>query len=214
METVKKTGQFLPVLPLKNVVALPKSIIPVIVGRPLSVKAVEYALKQKKEIFVTAQKSIDTEKPTEKDIYSKGTRAIILQVAKMPNGALKILIEGIARAEITEVLHTSEFIGVLAKDTPSIQPAKKLEQQALWRNLYTLFKTYIKANPAISGDLLKTLKGPEDLDYLTDTISVQLNLNFKERQHILETTDLKQRSIRLSALIQDELEILKTEKNT
>jgi ATP-dependent Lon protease len=209
---LNKTEMFLPVLPLKNIVALPKSIIPVIVGRKLSIKAVEYALKHGKQIFVTTQKTVDIETPKATDIFHNGTRASILQVARMPNGSLKILIEGSIRSNIIEVLHTNEFIGVLAKDVPSIKPESPLEQQALWRNLYKLFKNFIKINEKIPADILNALKGAEDLDYLTDTIAVQLSLSLNDRQKLLETADLKQRSIKLSAFIQNEIEILKTEK--
>ena len=91
-----------------------------VVGRDLSVKAVEYALKRNKEVFVTAQKKVDTEKPTASDIYHSGTRATILQVARMPNGNLKILIEGIVRSRIVQVTQEKGFIGVIAQDTVSV----------------------------------------------------------------------------------------------
>src|SRR5437870_5439996 len=92
-------ASFLALLPLKNVVILPKSIIPIIVGRASSIQAVEYSLKHNKSIFVTAQKHPDVEQPTEKDVFVHGTRATILQVMRMPKGTLKILVEGICRAK-------------------------------------------------------------------------------------------------------------------
>ena len=106
----------IPLLPIKNIVILPKSIIPVIVGRPASVKAVEEALKDQKGIFVTAQKSPDTEHPEIDDVFRYGTKASILQVMRMPNNALKILIEGEFRAEIIDVERKDDFLMVEYKE--------------------------------------------------------------------------------------------------
>ena len=214
-KTVSKINEnsFLPVLPLKNMVALPKSIIPVIVGRQFSIRAVEYALKGNKEIFITAQKKEKTENPTENDIFLHGTRAAILQVAKMPNGSLKILIEGISRSKIVECIKTDEFIGAITKDCLSILPESPQEQTALWRNLNSLFREYIKLNDKIAKDILATFKNNEDLDFLADTIAIQLPIPFETRQKLLEMTNLKARCIMLSAMIKDEIEIIKTETN-
>lgn len=211
----KKTALFLPVLPLKNVVALPKSIIPVVVGRDVSIKAVEFALKENREVFVTAQKEAHHETPTPDDIYHFGTRATILQVGRMQNNTLKILIEGVNRAKITEFLPTEEFMCVRVEEQTSRQMRNKLEAKALGRSLYELFKTYLEFNDKVSGDVLSALAGmDEDLDYLVDSIAVQLsNLGIKERQKILETVSLKQRAIKLSSYLQDEIEILKAERN-
>jgi len=104
-------GVFLALLPLKNVVILPKSIIPIIVGRSSSIQAVEFALKNNKSIFITAQKDSKVESPTENDVFTYGTRSTILQVMRMPNGALKILAEGICRAQILKAQPNDDFLG-------------------------------------------------------------------------------------------------------
>ena len=221
MEKMKKTMQeshrepqlsLLPVLPLKNVVALPKGIIPVIVGRDISIKAVEHALKNGKEIFVTTQKKVDIENPTASDLYQIGTRATILQVARMPNGSLKILIEGITRAKVVAIESDTKFIGVKTFDLPSIPIEKEAEVKALWRNLYNLFKEYVRYSDKVPQDVLSIFKGSQDLDFLTDSIAIQLPLALPERQEMLETLDLRQRTIRLSAMLKEEVEILKTDK--
>lgn len=215
METSYQTGEsvFLPVLPLKNLVALPKSIIPVVVGRELSINAVDVAMRSNKEIFVTAQKALDTENPTADDIFSYGTRALILQVARMPNGTLKILVEGITRARIVEVKTTDGFIGVIAQDlVPDALPDTS-ENMALWRNVFELFKEYVHLNEKVSTDVLGLFHGLDDLDYLVDTIAVQMHLDFNERQGILEMINLKERALRMCILLQKEIEILKAEKN-
>jgi ATP-dependent Lon protease len=202
-----------PVLPLKNVIALPKGIIPVIVGREVSIKAVEAALQSNKKIFVTTQKKIDTENPTITDLYRVGVRASILQVARMPNGSLKILIEGIVRARIVELRQSEPFLSVLGQDMISISIEKEAERKALWRNLYSLFKEYVRYNEKVPSDLLSIFKGSEDLDFLTDSIAIQLPLSLPERQELLETLDLRERTIRLSAMLNEEVEILKTDKS-
>ena len=117
----------LPLLPLKNVVILPKSIIPIIVGRPLSIKAVEYALKHDRTLFITSQKSQNIENPTEKDLFAYGTRSTILQVMRMPNGALKVLAEGICRSKIDKFSHHDGFIQVDCTDLPTTSLDKEIE---------------------------------------------------------------------------------------
>src|SRR5271170_3348592 len=111
-DSLLEQGEFLALLPLKNVVILPKSIIPIIVGRSSSIQAVEFALKNEKSIFITAQKDQSVENPGVADVYPFGTRSTILQVMRMPNGALKILAEGICRARIVKSQELSSFIGV------------------------------------------------------------------------------------------------------
>jgi ATP-dependent Lon protease len=215
MEENYKKGEpvFLPVLPLKNLIALPKSIIPVVVGRDVSIKAVDYALQVNKELFLTAQKVLDTEIPKAGDIYHFGTRAVVLQVAKMPNGTLKILVEGLVRSRIVSVEQTDGFIGVMAEDIIPTPLEDTPENLALWRNLYDLFNEYVHLNEKASSEVLGLFRGLEDIDYLTDTIAVQMHLEFEERQRILETIDLKERALKLCILLKKEIEILKAEKN-
>ncbi|MFH0898001.1 MAG: endopeptidase La, partial [bacterium] len=206
--------QFLPVLPLRNLVALPKSIIPVIVGREFSIKAIDYALKADKHVFVTAQKTVDIENPGIQDIHHFGTKAIVLQSARMANGTLKILIEGVARSKIVDVVQEHEsFMGVMASDLIPIPQESDTEVSALWRNLHALFKEYVSLNERVSSDVLNLFKEPEDLDYLTDTIAMQLHLDFNERQDFLELIDVKERAIRIASFLRREVDILKAEKN-
>src|ERR1700722_2206239 len=108
---VDTSSDFLPLLPLKNVVILPKSIIPIIVGRQSSIQAVEYALKHNRTIFITAQHNASVENPSDQDVYWYGTKSTILQVMRMPNDALKILAEGISRARILKTEPTEGFLG-------------------------------------------------------------------------------------------------------
>ncbi len=203
---------FLPVLPLKNLVALPRSIIPVVVGREISVKAVESAMRTNKEVFVVAQKTMNAEQPTAADLFEIGTRGVIVQIAKMPNGTLKILVEGLSRSKAIEFKKEEGFISVMALDLPTLPIQDASQNAALWRNIYDLFKEYVYLNEKLSADILGLFRGPEDLDYLTDTIAVQMTLDFIERQKILETVDLQERAVQICVLLKKEIEILRAEK--
>ena len=205
--------QMLPLLPLKNVVILPKSIIPIIVGRPLSIRAVEYALKHDRVLFITAQKEQDIEHPTEDDMFQYGTRSTILQVMRMPNGALKILAEGLCRAKISSFKKADGFIEVTIDDLPSTNMENDIELQAIWRQLNALYHTYAQLNEKAPADVVEAVKTAQDMDYVTDTIAVHItNLSFLERQEILETADLQERMLKVCGMLKKEIEILQTEQ--
>ncbi len=202
----------LPVLPLKNLVVLPSSIIPIIVGRKSSVLAVENALKNhNKTIFVTAQKHAETEQPSPQDLHTFGTRAIILQMMKMPNNSLKILVEGIVRSKMIETYETDSFNCALINDCITTKPSK-VEIEAAWRNLKAMYLVYAKLNSKIPTELLNMADSTDDKESLVDTMAVHANISFQDKQRILETTDLQQRMIILTAMIKTEIEILQTEE--
>jgi len=204
---------FLPLLPLKNVVILPKSIIPIIVGRQSSIQAVEYALKHNRTIFITAQTDQKIESPTEQDVYWHGTKSTILQVMRMPNDALKILAEGMSRARIIKTEPTDGFLGAWCEDLPTTSMDKTIEVEAIWRQLQSLYSSYSKLNEKAPADLAVTAKNTHDMDYIADTIAVHItNLPFDDRQKILETPDLKERMLTLCSLLKNEIEILQTEQ--
>lgn len=212
-EFTKSVECFLPVLPLKNLITLPKSIIPVVVGRDISIKAVDYALNANKELFVTAQRATEIENPTMDDVFHIGTRSSILQVERMQNGTMRLLVEGIARSEVVQVVRTDDFFGVLATDLVPNQLEETSKNVALWRSLVALFKEYVGLNPKLSTDVLSLFRGIEDLDYLADTVAVQMQLDFDERREILELVDVKKRANKLILLLKAEIEILKAEKS-
>lgn len=212
-EFTKSTEYFLPVLPLKNLITLPKSIIPVVVGRDISIKAVDYALNSSKELFVTAQKSVDIENPTMDDLFLIGTRSAILQVERMQNGTMRLLVEGISRSEVSQIVRTDDFFGVMAVDLQPLKLTETSQNVALWRSLVALFKEYVALNPKLSTDVLSLFRGLEDLDYLADTVAVQMQLDFDERREILELVDVKKRANKLILLLKSEIEILKAEKS-
>ncbi len=203
----------LPLLPLKNVVLLPKSILPVIVGRTSSIKAVEAASRGTKILFVTAQKDPNVENPTEKDLYAHGTRALILQTMKMSNGSLKILVEGLSRGKMTNFEQMADgHYQVIAEDLATPDITRTVDFEASWRTFYSMYETYTKLNEKAPQDLLNLGKSLEDIDYIVDTTAVHLNLSFEERQSILELLDLKKRLIKISTALKKEIEILETEQ--
>lgn len=203
----------LPLLPLKNVVLLPKSIRPIIVGRLLSIRAVEFALKHNRPLFITAQKDDKTENPGEDDIFHYGTRSSILQVMRTPNGALKILAEGICRARIKKFEHVDDLITVVYEDLPTTSIETTVEIEAIWRNLVSLYTTYASLNDRAPSDLTSNVKTPQEMDYAVDTIAVHItNLLLTERQEILECADLKERMLKLCTLLKKEIDILQTEQ--
>jgi len=211
--SIREQDEFLPLLPLKNVVVLPKSIQPILVGRPLSIKAVEFALKHNRSLFITAQKDPKTENPDESDLFKFGTRANILQVMRMPNGALKILAEGIVRARIEAYDDAADFIGVVAQEIPTTSLHKAVDLEASWRQLHGLYLEYAKLNEKAPTEITAMVKTPEDMDAIADTIGVHIsNLTFDNRQEILETPDLVDRMLKLCHMLRKEIDILETEQ--
>lgn len=204
---------FLPLLPLKNVVILPKSIIPIIVGRPLSIQAVEQALRDNRQIFITTQKDQNIESPTEKDLFSHGTRSTILQVMHMPNGSLKILAEGICRAKIVQFEEIDGFICVEPQDLPTTNDTLNVKLEAIWRQLQDLYLKYAKFNDKAPADIVAMVKDPKDMDYIADTVAMHIEkLSLEKRQIILETPDLQKRMLALATFLKQEISILQTEQ--
>lgn len=206
---------FFPLLPLKNVIMLPKSINPIIVGRTNSIKAVEFALEHGKTIFVTTQKEQDKENLTVNDVFTYGTRSTILQVMRMPNGGLKILVEGICRARIIEPCDAfgTEFLGVICQDIESTGIELTTELEALWRQVKILYASYSKLNEKTSSDLSLEAKSAQDMDYLSDIVAAHISgdISMRDRQKMLEIIDLKERLLFLCSILAKEIEILQTE---
>ena len=203
----------LPVLPLKNIVMLPTSIVPVIVGRKSSIKAVEDALNTfNKTIFITSQKNPDTENPGFDDIFAHGVLAIILQVMKMPNGSLKILVEGLDRAYIQSMAQTTPYLLAHVQSVQIDHEKSTVEAEAAWRQLETVYADYTKLNSKMPANLTSLARTLDDKDAVTDTIAVQANFTFNERQELLEMADVEKRILRVAMLLAKEIEILKAEQ--
>jgi len=203
----------LPLLPLKNVVILPKSIIPIVVGRDISIHAVEYALKTDRLLFVTAQKDQRIENPTIDDLFVYGTTAIILQEpVRMPNGALKILVESVARARMHEMMVTGSFISANFELVKTTHDEDTTELWALWRQLKRLYLAYSKLDERAPANLVENIKTVTDVDSAVDTLAVHSNLSFEERQSILELANLPHRLTTLARILQREVDIMHAEQ--
>ncbi|MFC1854256.1 endopeptidase La [Candidatus Dependentiae bacterium] len=206
-------GRLLPILPLKNVVALPKGILPVRVGRDISVRAVEEALKSDRAVFLTSQKLSEVVRPKVSDVYEYGTRAVILQMKKDADGTMKLLVEGIRRARVIEPGDAEDYLDAVVQDVESIGVESATERKALSRRIFLSFKEYVSYNDRISPDALTPLKSVSDLETLVDSVAVHVQMDFKEKQNLLEMLDVKERAIHLCALIQNEIEVFKAEKS-
>jgi ATP-dependent Lon protease len=208
-----ETKHILPLLPLKNVVILPKSIIPIIVGRDMSIRAVEAALKADRMVFLTAQKEENVENPSRTDLFTYGTIATILQdPVRMPNGALKILAESICRARLDSMAEKDTYLQATYTQLNSTNCIDSVELQALWRQLCKAYIAYTKLDERASTHLLDDVRTAADIDSATDTIAVHSNLTFEERQQILEMVDLHARLLVLCSILQREVDILQTEQ--
>lgn len=201
----------IPVLPLRDVVVYPHMVIPLFVGRDRSIKALEAAMEEDKEILLVAQKSASEDDPSEEDIYRIGTLSTILQLLKLPDGTVKVLVEGGQRAKIVNFLEADEFftaqISVLEGE-----PIEEREAEVLSRSVLNQFDQYVKLNKKVPPEVLTSLSGIEDPNRLLDTIAAHMALKIEEKQEILAITDLRERFEHLLAMMESELDLLQVEK--
>lgn len=201
----------MPVLPLRDVVVYPHMVIPLFVGREKSIRCLEAAMDGDKRVFLAAQKDASVDEPTENDIYRVGTVATILQLLKLPDGTVKVLVEGQQRAELDELKDSEEYfqasIHYLASET---LPEK--EEEVLVRSAMNQFEGYVKLNKKIPPEVLTSLSGIDECDRLADTMAAHMPLKLADKQHILEITDVRERLEYLMALMESEIDILQVEK--
>src|SRR6476469_8342561 len=201
----------LPLLPLRDVVVFPHMVIPLFVGRPKSIKALETAMEAGKSIVLIAQKSAAKDEPAPEDLYSIGTVANILQMLKLPDGTVKVLVEGSQRAHINQVFDASTHFTVEA--TPIAADNEiTAEVEAMRRTLVAQFDQYVKLNKKIPPEILTSLAGIDEPGRLADTIAAHLPLKLEQKQEVLEMFDVKRRLEHLLALMETELDILQVEK--
>ena len=169
-----------PVLPLRDIVVFPNMIVPLFVGRTKSIKALETAEKHQKEILLVSQKDANVDEPSESDIYKIGTLASILQLLKLPDGTVKVLVEGIERAEISNFLENDLFFEANTLPLIETKEDKKNEIDALIRTSVRQFEQYIKLNRKIPPEVLVTVNQITESNKLADTISAHLNLKIPQ----------------------------------
>lgn len=201
----------LPLLPLRDVVVFPHMVIPLFVGRPKSIKALETAMEDGKQILLVAQKSAAKDEPSTEDLYSVGTVATVLQMLKLPDGTVKVLVEGVQRAEVVEVLADNGYFNAEARALPG-DPDANHEVEAMRRALIAQFDAYVKLNKKIPPEILTSLAGIDNAGRLADTIAAHLPLKLEQKQEVLEMFDLKTRLDHLLGQLESEIDILQVEK--
>ena len=201
----------LPLLPLRDVVVFPHMVIPLFVGRPKSIKALETSMESGKSILLVAQKSAAKDEPSAEDLYDIGCVANILQMLKLPDGTVKVLVEGTQRARIDEVDDQKTLFMAQVTPVPTAERSTH-EVEAMRRAIIGQFDQYVKLNKKIPPEILTSLAGIDEAGRLADTIAAHLPLKLEQKQAVLELFDIGQRLERLLAQLETELDILQVEK--
>ena len=200
-----------PVLPLRDIVVFPHMIVPLFVGREKSVRALEDVMKDDKQILLVAQKNASQDDPEPGDIYDVGTVSTVLQLLKLPDGTVKVLVEGVQRASISEFVDNPEFFeasAVLIEE----ESQDESELEALSRTVVTQFEQYIKLNKKIPPEVLVSINQIEDASKLADTVASHLALKISEKQELLEAGSITERLERVYAYMESEIDVLQVEK--
>lgn len=203
----------LSVLPLRDVVVYPHMVIPLFVGRQKSILALEAAMVDSKEIFLVAQRKSANDDPTPDDVYDVGTISTVLQLLKLPDGTVKVLVEGERRARVTSFIQDKGYLEArLEPVSDTSTHLKDQEIEILMRSLMSQFEQYIKLNKKIPPEVLSSLAGIEEPGRLADTIAAHLTLKVDDKQDLLEIADVGSRLERLMAAIENEIDLLHVEK--
>jgi len=208
---VVKITETYPVLPLRDIVVFPYMVVPLFVGRKKSVRAIEEAMLKNRKIVVCAQKNAKTDDPKKDELFTTATVAEILQLLKMPDGILKILVEGTKRINITNFTKEDEFFEVEG-EVIEIEDKKSIQLQALMRNVVALFEQYVKLNKKIPLEIIMVATNVEEPGRLADIITAHLNIKLEEKQDALETFDPSERLDKIASILNRELEIMMVEK--
>ena len=200
-----------PVLPLRDVVVYPHMVIPLFVGRDKSIKALDHGMQAGKQILLVAQKSPEVDDPAEKDLNRVGTLSTILQLLKLPDGTVKVLVEGGDRAHIQQITDGPYFTAVVTVARSQSQYDER-EVDVLMRSALSLFDQYVKLNKKIPPEILTSLAGIDSPGRLADTVAAHMQLKLEEKQKILEIEDVRERLEHVMALIEGEIDVLQIEK--
>ena len=201
----------LPLLPLRDVVVFPHMVMPLFVGRPKSIKALEAAMETGKSILLVAQKTASKDEPTVQDLYHVGCIANILQMLKLPDGTVKVLVEGTQRADVSQIEDSLGYFNCEA--TPQAIPnVDQSETEALKRAIVAQFDQYVKLNKKIPQEILASLTGIDDASRLADTICAHLPIKLDQKQLLLEMNDVVKRLESLLGQLESEIDILQVEK--
>ncbi len=201
----------LPLLPLRDVVVFPHMVIPLFVGRPKSIKALDMAMDAGKHILLVAQKQAAKDDPAAEDLYEIGSIATVLQMLKLPDGTVKVLVEGTQRASVAHVEDRGEYLVAQARPLPS-DPGTANEVEAMRRALLAQFDQYVKLNKKIPPEILTSMSGIDDGGRLADAIAAHLPLKLEQKQQILEMSEVGKRLEHLLGTLEGEVDILQVEK--
>jgi ATP-dependent Lon protease len=201
----------MPVLPLRDVVVYPHMVIPLFVGREKSIVALDLAMKADKRILLVAQKQADVDDPKGEDLYRVGTVATILQLLKLPDGTVKVLVEGVDRATIDKLIE-GEFFSAEVTTMPDLERYEEREMDVLTRSVITQFEQYVKLNKKVPPEILTSLAGIEQAGRLADTVAAHMSLKLSEKQKVLEIPDVRKRLEHMLAVIEGEMDVLQIEK--
>ncbi len=202
----------LPVLPLRDVVVFPHMVIPLFVGRDKSMHALEQAMEADKRILLLAQKSAETDDPHAADLYQVGTLAQVLQLLKLPDGTIKVLVEGLSRVQVTHVDERDGSLHGQAVEIDAADPREPREIEAIARSLMSLFEQYVKTNRKLPPELLQTLSGIDEPARLADTIAAHISVRLADKQRLLETLAVGERLEMLVGLVDGEIDVQQMEK--
>jgi ATP-dependent Lon protease len=205
------TAELYPVLPLRDIVVFPYMIVPLFVGREKSIAALEEVMRTDKQILLVAQKNASDDEPTADGIYDMGTLASVLQLLKLPDGTVKVLVEGTRRANIISYTDNENYFEA---ETEPVQETLGAEDEieALARSVVSQFESYVKLNKKISPEVLGTASQIEDYSKLADTIASHLAIKIAEKQQILEVTSVSERLERVFTLMESEISVLQVER--
>ncbi len=201
-----------PVLPLRDVVVYPHMAIPLFVGREKSIKALAAGMQDDKRILLVAQRTADTDDPGAEDVYSVGTLASILQMLKLPDGTVKVLVEGQQRAAILRVDMSGPYVSAECTPLPPDESGDGKEVEALSRSTLAQFEQYVKLNKKVPAELLPSLASMDNPGRLADSIAAHLNLKLEDKQQVLEIADPKARLEHVLAQLESEIDVLQIEK--
>ncbi len=204
--------QLIPVLPLRDVVVYPHMVIPLFVGREKSILALEAAMADNKKILLLAQKNAEVDDPGQDDLYQIGTLSTILQMLKLPDGTIKVLVEGGDRVTVDSLLETNEYYSASIQLLEKSSLVDDREAEVLLRSVLNLFDQYVKLNKKVPPEILTSLSGIDDPSRLADTIAAHMSLKLDEKQDILEIQDSRERIEHIMSKIEGEIDLMQIEK--
>lgn len=212
MKVLEQKDNLIPVLPLRDVVVYPHMVIPLFVGRERSIDALDAAMKDNKQVLLVAQKEAEVDEPEFTDLYEIGTLANILQLLKLPDGTVKVLVEGSQRSKVLRYQETGSFFSAVVEKVDDIFNLSAKSQDVLQRTVINSFDQYVKLNSKIPPEVLNALSGIEDPSRLADTMAAHMSLKVSDKQAVLETADIEKRLEDLMTLMEGEVDLLEMEK--